>query len=335
MVTRLGFGGIPIQRVSEAEAIAVVRRCVELGITFFDTANSYTTSEERIGKALAGRRSDIIIATKTQARRRDDIEKHLNLSLQRLGVKAIDLYQLHNVSDAADLKTVLDPKGPLATLHEAKKAGLIKHIGVTSHNMDIAKTLVESDRFETIMFPFNFLTPEVRDELLPLVKEHDMGYIAMKPLAGGMLEDVNIALKYLLQFPEVVIIPGVERITEIDQIVSIVANPQPLTRAEYSKMQRLKKELGKHFCHRCDYCLPCSEGIHISVVMQTKSFIKRAPPQSLLSGGIATALEKASDCSQCGECETRCPYKLPIRELIEENSNLYQEFKRQHMMRSS
>lgn len=195
MVSKLGFGGIPIQRVSEDEAVAVVRRCLELGITFIDTANRYTNSEERIGKAISGQREGIIIATKSNALTREEIKDHLKLSLKQLRVESIDLYQFHNISDANALKAVLEPNGPMAVVQEAKRAGLVKHIGVSSHSMGTAKELVKSDRFETILFPFNFITCEAADELLPLARKHDVGFIAMKPLAGGMLDNVTIAFK--------------------------------------------------------------------------------------------------------------------------------------------
>ena len=159
-VSRLGFGGIPIQRLSEDDAVAVVKRCLDLGITFLDTANGYTTSEERIGKAISGRRDRLVLATKSGARNREDLGKHLKLSLKRLGVDSIDLYQFHGVNDFASLEAVLAPDGLLPVAEEARQAGLIKHIGITSHQIDVAKKAVQSDRFETVMFPFNFVTPE-------------------------------------------------------------------------------------------------------------------------------------------------------------------------------
>ena len=222
MVTRLGFGGIPIQRVSEGEAVAIVKRCLELGINYLDTANSYTTSEERIGKAISGIGEGLIIATKSYSRTREGVEKHLKLSLEHLGVESIDLYQFHGVDDSNSLDRILAPDGPMATLEEAKRAGFIKHIGITSHSMDVAKKAVKSDRFETIMFPFNILRYEAADELLPLAREHDIGFIAMKPLAGGKLGDVKLAFKYLSQFPDVVPIPGIGKIHEIEEIVEVL-----------------------------------------------------------------------------------------------------------------
>lgn len=331
MVTKLGFGGIPIQRVSEEEALAVVRRCRELGITFFDTANGYTTSEERIGKVLSGRRDGLILATKSLARTRQEIESHLKLSLERLGVDSIDLYQFHNVSDANTLETILDPNGPRAVVEEAKRAGVVKHIGITSHQIDVAKDAVKSDCFETIMFPLNFIYAEAKKELLPLTREHDVGFIAMKPLSGGMIDNATLAFKYILQFPDVVSIPGIERVQEIEEIVPIVEEPQPMTAAEQEEMERIRQEVGSKFCRRCDYCQPCTEGIPISDVLSFPNLAKRLPPVRLYTGKFAEAFEKATSCTECGECEERCPYHLPIREMMAEYIKMHEAGKKKYL----
>lgn len=232
MVSRLGFGGIPIQRVSEENAIAIVKKCLELGITFLDTANAYTTSEERISKAINGKREGLILATKSTARTREGIEDHLNLSLKRLGVDYIDLYQFHSVDNSNTLDTVLDPKGPISVIEEAKRRGLVRHIGFSSHSMDTAKEAIKTDRFETIMFPFNMVAHESADKLLPLAREHDVGFIAMKPLAGGKINNVSLAFKYLFQFPDVVPIPGIGKIREIEEIIRILEGLQQAVEAE-------------------------------------------------------------------------------------------------------
>lgn len=330
MVSRLGFGGIPIQRDLEDDAVAIVQRCLELGITYLDTANAYTTSEGRIGKAIAGKRDGIVIATKTASRTRGGVEKHLKLSLERLGVSYIDLYQFHNVSDAKALAAVLAPDGPMAVVEEARKAGVIRHIGITSHQMDVAKDAVRSGTFETIMFPFNFVTTEAVHELLPLCRERDVGFIAMKPLAGGMLDNVAVAFKYLLQFPDVLSIPGIEKIHEIDEIVTVLSGPRGMTASEHDEMQRMREQLGTRFCRRCDYCQPCTAEIPISIVMHCSSFAKRLPAASIFSGWIADALEKAAGCTECGDCEERCPFHLPIREMIAEHAQWYQEAKKRY-----
>jgi len=330
LVSRLGFGGIPIQRLSEDDAVAVVKRCLDLGITFLDTANAYTTSEERIGKAIAGRRDGLVIATKSTSRKREGVEKHLNLSLARLNVKYIDLYQFHGVSDKASLDMVLAPDGPMSVVEKARDDGLVKHIGITSHQIDVAKEAVASGRFETIMFPFNFVTSDAADELIPLAKKHDVVFIVMKPLSGGMIDNAKIAFKYLFQFPDILTIVGIERVREIEEIVQILNGPKTITAAEKKEMQKLKDELGTKFCHRCDYCQPCSQSIAISTVMMYPSLAKRLPPEHLYSGFWGQVVEKAAECTECGECEERCPYHLPIRELLAEYVKRYREEAARH-----
>lgn len=329
MVTRLGFGGIPIQRLSEDDAVAVVRRCLDLGINYLDTANGYSTSEERIGKAVKGRRHDVFIATKTFPGTAEIIEINLDLSLKRLGTDYIDLYQFHGVNDMPTLNKILDPENGLYLVFEkAKKAGKIRHIGITSHQMDAAKAHVKTGRFETIMFPFNFITCEPADELLPLCREQDMGFIVMKPMAGGMLDNATIAFKYLLQFPDIVAIPGIEKVREIEEIFSIYSGSPKMTAAERKKMRQMTEELGTRFCRRCDYCQPCSQQIPISMIMTFPTFVKRLPPDWYLKGGfIPDAMAKAVTCTECGECEARCPFKLPIREMIKESYNLFEQVK--------
>lgn len=329
MVTRIGFGGIPIQRVSEDEAVKVVKRCIDFGINFIDTANSYTVSEERIGKAIKGRRDDVLIATKTGAREVEEIEKHLDLSLQRLGTDHIDLYQFHGVNDQANTDKILDPESGLYEVFDkAKKAGKIRHIGITSHQVDVAKKQVESGLFETMMFPFNFITREPAEDLIPLCRKHDVGFIDMKPMAGGLLDKATIAFKYLFQYPGMVYIPGIEKVQEIEEIMSIYNSPHEISAEEIKEMQRMRDELGTRFCRRCDYCQPCQQEIPISMLMTFQTFVKRMPPSWYLENPmISNAIEKATNCIECGECEERCPYNLPIREMMKENYDLYEQVK--------
>ena len=330
MVTPLGFGGIPIQRLNEADAVKVVARCLDLGLNYIDTANAYTTSEERVGKAIKGRkRSEIIIATKTGSRVPDDMKKNIDLSLQRMGTDYIDLYQFHQIGDMPTLKKILDPSsGMMKVMEDAKKAGKIRHIGASSHQMDVAREIVKSDAFETLMFPFNFITSEPAVELLPLCRQHDVGFIVMKPLAGGMLDNATLCFKYLLQFPDILAIPGIEKPGEIEEIVKIYEGPHKLTAAEKKQMAGLKAELGTRFCRRCDYCRPCQQGIPISMVMSFPSFAKRMPPERIFGGMFEEAMAEVSTCLECGECESKCPFHLPIREMLQENLKTYQERKR-------
>ena len=327
MVSKIGFGGIPIQRLTEDAAIKVVQKCLSLGITYIDTANAYTTSEGRIGKAIKGKRKDYIIATKSGARSKEGVAAHLANSLKMLGTDYIDLYQFHGVNDAKNLEMVLDPKGPMAVVGKALKDGVIKHVGITCHSKDTALEAVKTDKFATMMFPFNFITSEPADDLLPLCRKHDVGFIAMKPLAGGMLDNATLAFKYLLQYPDILPLVGIEKATEIEEIVGLLDKSIKLTAAEKRLMQSMIKELGTKFCRRCDYCQPCTMNIPISTVMNSGSFFKRLPPERMFIGGLSEAMEKAYDCSECGDCETRCPFNLSIREVMKERSEWFKQAK--------
>lgn len=328
MVSRIGFGGIPIQRLSEEEAVAVVRRCLDLGVTFLDTANGYTTSEERMGRAIRGRRQGVILATKTGDRER--AREHLELSLQRLGVDYIDLYQFHGVNDFAAYERILAPGGAMETFQEALEAGTIGHIGITSHSPDVAREALRSGQVETLMFPFNFVTREPAEELMPLAIVDNVGFIAMKPFAGGMLDRADLAIKYLLRFPSIVPIPGIETIDEIEEIVTLVEQGEGLSEVEWQEIEHLRRELGDRFCRLCLYCEPCPEEIPIPIVMTLESFWKRVPPERFFADWLAEVMEKARACTQCGECEEKCPYGLPIREMIEEHVALYETRKNEY-----
>jgi predicted aldo/keto reductase-like oxidoreductase len=321
-VSRVGFGGIPIQRLSEEEAVRVVRRALDLGVTWIDTANGYTTSEERIGKAVAGRRNQVVIATKTGARDKAGAMAHLELSLKRLQTDYIDLWQFHGVSSPEAYETVLGPGGAMEAAQAALAAGKVRHIGITSHSMEIALRAVPSGHFETVQFPFNYVTSEPADELVPLARTHDVGFIAMKPFAGGQLDRADLSIKYLLQFEGVVPDPGIERVEEIEEIVSIVEGPWQMTAVEREALEAIRAEVGTRFCRRCQYCMPCPEGVQISTIMNVYSFYKRFPPERF--AGMAATMATAENCVQCGECEEKCPYELPIIEMVAEYAAFYE-----------
>lgn len=324
-VSKVGFGGIPIQRLTEPQAIRVVQRCLELGVTFLDTATGYTTSEERIGKALAGRREGLVIATKTPARDRATALEHLELSLKRLSVDYIDLWQLHNVSTFEAYEQVLGPGGALEAAQQALEAGQVRHVGITSHSMDVALAAVPSGHFETVQFPFNFVSHEPAQKLVPLAREHDVGFIAMKPMGGGILSDARLCIKFLLQFDGVVPDPGIQRLEEIEEIAAIVAGPWELTPQDWSAIEQIRAEMDTRFCRRCGYCEPCPQGVRISTVMNMQSFWQRIPAERLATGWMAEAVSGAGECIECGECEDKCPYNLPIRDMIAENIRFYEQ----------
>ena len=331
-VAEVAFGGIPIQRLSHEEAVAVVQGCLDLGIDFIDTAHGYTTSEERIGAAIAGRRHGLVLATKTPAQTGDDARAHLKLSLQRLGVDYIDLLQLHGVSDEAKWQRVMAPGGPLDVLREAKRDGVIGHIGITSHKADVAVEAVRSGRFETVMFPLNFVGYEPGLEVLEACRQEGVAFIAMKPMGGGMLENATVAFQYLRQLPGAIPVVGIERVSEMAEIVALYKRPPELTGAERQEMERVRQELGQVFCRRCDYCQPCPEGIPISTVMNAPTLLKRMPPERVFgSGWIKSAVESLDRCQDCRECESRCPYELSIRQRMAEVAEICQQAEQEYL----
>jgi hypothetical protein len=326
-VSRLGFGGIPIQRLGEAEAVPLVKRCLELGINFYDTANAYTTSEGFIGKATAGRREELVLATKSTSRNPEKVMKHLQLSLERLGVDTIDLYQLHGVDDLETYHSMVTPGSMLATLEKARSQGKIGHIGISSHSLDVAKLAARSGHFETVQFPFNFVAREAADELIPLCRQNDVGFIVMKPMGGGMLESASLAMKFLMQFPDAHPIVGVDTVEQVEELVRIVGGDLSITRGEKRRMEQISKELGTRYCHHCYYCQPCAQDILICEVMVFPTYLKRSIPGFYLSGWVADNMEKAQTCTECGECEDRCPFKLLIREMLRDNVALFRKLK--------
>lgn len=326
-VTRIGFGGIPIQRLPEEEAVAVVKGCLDLGVNFLESGRAYTISERCIGKAISGRRDGLVLASKTARRGKEKAAADIKSSLEDLGVDYIDLCQLHNVSDMETYARVTGPGGALSALQEARESGIIGHIGISCHTMEPAKKAATSGLFETVQYALNFVATSAAKELLPLCREHGVDFIVMKPLGGGALEYPNVALKYLMQFPDIAILLGVEKVAEMEEAVRIISGPREMDKEEKRRMAELARELGSRFCRRCDYCQPCTEDISISAVMSMKTFWKRLPADQFFSGWIAEAIEKGFSCSHCGDCEERCPYHLPIQDIMTENLEWYEREK--------
>jgi predicted aldo/keto reductase-like oxidoreductase len=321
------MGGIPILRPTEPDAIKVIQRALDLGVNFIDTANAYGTSEERFGKAITGRREQVIIATKTGGRDKATVLEHLDLSLKRLNTDYVDLWQLHNISTFEAYEQVLGPGGAMEAAQEALQTGKIRHLGFSSHSLDVALKAVASGHFETIQFPFNFVNNDPADELVSLAQQHDVGFIAMKPFAGGQLRDANLVIKYLLQFESVVPDPGVKKTAEIEEIVDIVNGPWELTPQERQKIENIRAELGTRFCQWCGYCQPCPQEVNIPYLMNARTIGSYGED---FFSQVAKAVESAKNCIQCGECEEKCPYNLPIREMIVENIAFYERVSAEH-----
>lgn len=335
MVSRVGLGGIPIMRLSKEEAIKVVQKALDLGINFIDTAREYGDSEEKIGQAIKGRkREEIIISSKSPALDKATFLEHLDLSLEKLGTDYINIYHLHIVNSREKMRRVMSEGGAYQGIVEAIRKGKIKHSGFSSHNLSVGEELMLTNKFEVVQVALNFVDNESEKKIIPLTRKLDMGFIAMKPLGGGLLEDAEIAIRYLLQFEGVVPIPGVEKFEEIRQIVQIVENPRPLTSGERVKMERTRRELGKEFCHRCDYCQPCPQEIPISTVLTLKSMVKRFSLENILRNHEAN-VAKARECTECEECVERCPYNLSIPQLLKKNIAYFEKLKNEAEVKES
>lgn len=318
----LGFGGIPIQRVTEEEAIGVVRRCHELGINYYDTARGYTVSEERIGKALEDVREEVILATKSGRRTGEEMEEELETSLRNLRTDWIDVYQLHNVSSMDAWERIKAPGGALEALYKAQEEGRIRHLGITSHDPAVLADIVKEDIFETIMIPYNYLTLKPEEELLPLCHEMNVGTIIMKPFGGGAFSNANTALKFVLSREHVdIAIPGMMTVDEVEENLGVASDAHTISEGELELIERDRVELGSRFCRACNYCQPCPQEVPITFVLRAESqFLKRMGWRPGTDVRIAEAVEKAGSCIECGECEGRCPYHLPIRQLLPERA---------------
>jgi predicted aldo/keto reductase-like oxidoreductase len=324
-VSRVGFGGIPIQRPSEDEAIRVLQRALDLGFNFIDTSVGYGTSESRIGEALEGKREEVILATKGGWRDKEIVRGSLAMSLKQLKTDYIDVWQFHNVSSLEAYHSLFRSNGPMEAALEALSEDTILHLGISSHSLEVVREAVVSDQFETIQFPFNFVYDDAAKELIPLAKEHEVGFIGMKPFAGGMIPKANLALKYILQFETVLPDPGIETIEQVEEIVGLLEAPLDISANEHAEMELIRTELGTKFCRQCGYCQPCPNGVSISLIMIAPIMWKLWPRESLTSSWYKNAIESGSRCVQCGECEDKCPYQLPIREMIRNNLVSYEE----------
>ncbi len=315
-VSAIGFGGIPIQRVDESMAIQLVNRALNLGINFFDTARAYTNSEAKLGLVLRERQSEAIIATKSMARTRDEMESDIEKSLRALGTEYIDLYQIHNVKDTPTLDQVLNPGGAMEALLDAQKSGVIKHIGITDHIKSLLKKALATNAFETIQMPFNPVELEEVPELLEMASAQGTGVIIMKPLAGGAFKHARLALQFILEYPVSTVIPGMDSLQQVEDNAVTGSRSENLSPEERSFIQGEVDQLGSTFCRRCEYCQPCPQGIDVPMVFLLDGYYTRYGLTEWARERYQGMKVKPDVCSECKECEERCPYNLPINEML-------------------
>nr|MBQ8243631.1 aldo/keto reductase [Oscillospiraceae bacterium] len=314
-ISRMGFGGIPIQRIDAEGTKALIHQLADAGINYIDTARGYTVSEEYLGYALEGIRDRFILATKSMARDKAGMEKDIQTSLSNLRTDYIDLYQIHNPT-MQQLEQVLAPGGALEALLEAKQAGVIGHIGLTAHSSEVFRKALEMDWVETIMFPYNIVETQA-EELIASCAQKGIGFIDMKPLAGGAIEDAALALRFVCANDSVTVtIPGMAEPEELAQNLAAVNDSSPLSPEEKAKILEVRSTLGSNFCRRCNYCQPCAAGINISGAFLFEGYLSRYGLADWAKGRYNAMHKFASDCIGCGACEDRCPYHLPIREML-------------------
>lgn len=315
MVSEIGFGGIPIQRVSQEETTAIIKACHEAGVRFVDTAKGYTNSEEMLGNALKGIREDFVIATKSLSRDYESMKRDIESSLVMLQTDYIDLYQCHFIRNQEQYDLLMT-NGGYRALVEAKEAGKIGHIGVTSHSADFLLSIVEKGEFETVQFPYNLLETQAK-ELFDLCGQLDIGVIAMKPAAGGALPNVPLSLKFILNHPSMTLaIPGMDSLDQVGVNAAVGKNSLEITAEEQAEIDDIRTKMGNSFCRRCGYCLPCPQGIDIPNQFLLEGYLSRYSLPEWSHVRYDAQVKKASDCVACGVCETRCPYDLPIIEML-------------------
>ena len=314
-VSRMGFGGIPIQRIDAEGTKKLMRGLLEAGVNFIDTARGYTVSEEYLGYALEGIRDKFVLATKSMSRDKEGMAKDIETSLKNLRTDYIDLYQIHNATPE-QLEQVMAPGGALEALQEAKAAGKIGHIGLTAHSLEVFKIALEQDWVETFMFPYNIVETQA-EKLIAECAKRNIGFIDMKPLAGGAIEDATLALRYICANDAVtVVIPGMAEVRELEQNLAAVNDTAPITNEEKAAFLEVRNQLGTNFCRRCNYCQPCAAGINISGAFLFDGYLQRYGLGEWAKGRYDAMPKHAGDCIGCGACEARCPYNLPIREML-------------------
>ncbi len=321
-VNKNGFGALPIQRISKEDAVYLVKKAYDAGITFFDTARFYTDSEEKLGAAFKDMRDKIYLASKTMATTVEDFWKDLEISLTNLQTDYIDIYQFHNPSFCPKPN---DGSGLYEAMLEAKAQGKIRHIGITNHRVAVAEEAIASGLYETLQFPFCYLSTEKEFALVEACKKANIGFIAMKALSGGLITNSKVAYAFQSQFDNVLPIWGIQKETELDEFISYIDNPPVMTEEIASYIEKEVKELSGEFCRGCGYCMPCPVGIEINNCARMSLLLRRSPSELQLNEVGQAKMKKIEDCINCGACKSKCPYGLDTPNLLRKN---YEDYKK-------
>ena len=321
-VNKNGFGALPIQRVTDGEAVRILRKAYEGGMNFFDTARFYTDSEHKLGLAFEGMRDKVIIATKTAAVTAEEFWKDLHTSLAELNTDYIDIYQFHNPSFCPKPG---DGTGIYEAMAEAKEKGMIRHIGITNHRLAVANEAVDCGLYETLQFPFCYLAAKEDVELVTKCRDAGMGFIAMKALSGGLITNSAAAYAFEAQYDNVLPIWGVQREKELDEFLSYIDNPPVMTEALQELIETDRAELSGEFCRGCGYCMPCPAGIEINNCARMSLLLRRSPSELQLTSEVQEKMKLIEKCMNCGQCKSKCPYHLDTPALLKKNLADYKE----------
>ncbi|MDD3920031.1 MAG: aldo/keto reductase [Eubacteriales bacterium] len=326
MATACSFGALPIQRIPAADAAKLLRRAYDSGINFFDTANAYSDSEEKIGLGLHNVRQNIILATKSAATDKATVMQHIELSLKRMQTDYIDLFQFHN---PAVLPDPANENGAYAAALEAKKKGMIRFIGITNHRLALSRQAVETGWYDTLQFPFSCLASADEIALAAYAHQHDMGFIAMKGMSGGLIKDAALTFTFMKQHPFVVPIWGMQRESELEQFLSLEQNPPAYDADMQARIEQEKAALSGNFCRSCGYCLPCPAHIDIPNAARMMFLLRRSPSAQWLQGKPYESMMNINNCIHCDHCKNHCPYGLDTPALLQENLKDYIAFKKE------
>lgn len=321
-VPQNAFGALPVQRRNFDEAAEILRAAYDGGMTFFDTARAYSDSEEKIGIALSDVRKKIFIATKTGASTPEEMKRHIEISLKNLKTDYVDIYQFHM---AGRCFAPGDGTGMYECMEDFKRQGMVRHIGITCHKIGVAEECVRSGLYETMQFPFSYLTGEKELNLVNMCREENMGFIAMKGLAGGLINNSRAAFAFISQFDNVLPIWGIQTMEELGEWLSYMENPPVLNEELQTVIDADRKELDGEFCRGCGYCMPCPQGIKISNCARMSLMIRRSPSEEWLSDEWQQAMADTEKCVGCGECIKKCPYELNTPELLKKNFEDYKK----------
>ncbi|MBQ8946646.1 MAG: aldo/keto reductase [Lachnospiraceae bacterium] len=316
------FGALPVQRRDMAAAVRILRRAYEGGMTYFDTARAYSDSEEKIGEALSDVRDKITIATKTTAKDPEAMKHDLETSLKNLKTDVIDIYQFH-MADRCFAPE--DGSGMYEQALEFKRQGMIRHIGITAHKIGVAEECVKSGLYETLQFPFSYLSGDREVALVRSCREHNVGFICMKALAGGLITNSRAAFAFTAQFDNALPIWGIQKEEELEEWLEFMDDAPEMDDELRSFIEGEKEELSGDFCRGCGYCMPCPMGIQINNCARISLMLRRAPSQNWLSETWQNNMKQIEKCIDCRSCVSKCPYELNTPELLRKN---YEDYKR-------